>query len=126
MPIKNIFPRWSREAATVRRLSEAGRDYAAYLDASRQQGHNVRGETLLEMRQDVGWGRQGKGRWSKIKVKYLPARKLEMTHDEAILIEAAERYVLGELRLPLRDEFEEHNACDGGTKHEEPQEKKKQ
>jgi anti-sigma factor RsiW len=31
-----------------------------------------------------------------------------MTHDEAIRVKAAEQYVLGELPLPIRDEFEEH------------------
>jgi len=31
-----------------------------------------------------------------------------MDHNEAIQLQAAEKYVLGELSPPLRDEFEEH------------------
>jgi len=31
-----------------------------------------------------------------------------MDHNEALRIQAAEKYVLGELPPPLRDEFEEH------------------
>ena len=32
----------------------------------------------------------------------------EMDHNEALRLQAAEKYVLGELPPPLRDEFEEH------------------
>ena len=31
-----------------------------------------------------------------------------MDHNEALQLQAAEKYVLGELPPPLRDEFEEH------------------
>jgi anti-sigma factor RsiW len=31
-----------------------------------------------------------------------------MDHNEALQLQAAEKYVLGELSQPLRDEFEEH------------------
>jgi len=31
-----------------------------------------------------------------------------MDHNEAVRLQAAEKYVLGELPPPLRDEFEEH------------------
>jgi len=31
-----------------------------------------------------------------------------MDHNEALRLQAAEKYVLGELPPPLRDEFEEH------------------
>ena len=33
---------------------------------------------------------------------------VEMEHNEAVRTQAAERYVLGELPPPLRDEFEAH------------------
>ena len=32
----------------------------------------------------------------------------QMDHNEAVRIQATEKYVLGELSPPLRDEFEEH------------------
>ena len=32
----------------------------------------------------------------------------QMDHNEALQLQAAEKYVLGELSPPLRDEFEEH------------------